>query len=254
MSSSPRAGDALSAVRQIMSELISHVARTDSVYRANYKIGVRTFPIPFFGDIETAEVLTIGLNPSATEFESRGWPPVLDATELTDRLLRYFDSGEHPWFAAWEMALVEIGASYRRNAAHLDISPRATISAGAVPDPILFEQMLTDDLPWMMRFMNAAPRARLVLLAGTATNRHYLNEFLAKRLNADDGILEGSLRRPEGKGKVLRHVLRSNGRYLPVYFCSTSPSDRRQPGLLLERVRRDAATLRHHLLSADSAS
>jgi hypothetical protein len=249
-----READALSTVHQLMDELVDYVARTDSNYTANYKAGVRTFPIPFFGDIEKAEVLTIGLNPSATEFESRGWPAALDAKGLTERLLRYFDSGGHPWFAAWETALAEIGASYRRNAAHLDISPRATISAGAVPDPNLFEQMLADDLPWMMRFLNAAPRARLILLAGTATSRHYLNEFLAKRLSANDGVLEGSLTLPAGSGKVLRHVLRANGRRLPVYFCSTSPSDRRQQGLLLERVKRDAAELRQHLTSGEMSS
>ncbi len=235
------------AVRQSMRELVEYVTRTDSTYRVNYKGGVPTLPIPFFGDLEKAEVLTIGLNPSATEFESSRWRTPVDADGLTERLLRYFDSDEHPWFQAWERALGEIGASYRHNAAHLDISPRATVSAGAVPDPIIFEQMLVDDLPWMIRFMHAAPRARLILLAGVATKRHYLNEFLAKQLDANDGMLLGSLARPKGFGKVLHHVLRSKGRELPVYFCSSSPSDRRRPGLLLERVKRDAGELRQHL-------
>jgi hypothetical protein len=85
----------------MMAELIEYVPRTNTIYSANYKSEVRTFPIPFFDDIERAEVLTIGLNPSATEFESRGWREVLNAGALTQRLLRYFDRGEHPWFSEW---------------------------------------------------------------------------------------------------------------------------------------------------------
>lgn len=146
--------------------------------------------------------------------------------------------------AGWEAEFVTWAAPF------LAVLPRATQRQWAC----CYAEGLLGDLPWMMRFMNAAPRARLVLLAGTATNRNYLDEYLAKRLDANDGVLEGALARPTGHGKVVHHVLRSNQRRLPVCFCSSSPSDRRQPGLLLKRVRRDAAELRHHLASGDSTS
>ena len=237
----------------LMQKLGAYVTSTDSNYSVNYKAGVRTYPIPFFGNLERATVVTIGLNPSATEFEGRGWPPALDAQALADRLTHYFDRGEHAWFSGWTQALRLIGASYRENAAHIDISPRATISAAAVPNRVLFERMLEDDLPWMIRFLEVAPRVRLVLMAGTATKRYYLNEFLAKRLNAADAVLEGRLVRPEGSGKVLHHVLVTKRRRLPVYFCSSSPSDRRTPGLLLARLAKDAPLLREHLVETRAA-
>lgn len=225
-----------------------YVAETDAHYARNYKSGVRTHAIPFFGDLSRAAVITVGLNPSATEFEGRGWPAALADAALTERLMRYFERLPHPWFAAWEEALALIGASYRLNAAHIDVSPRATWSASSVPDPQLFEGMLTNDLPWMLRLLEAAPQVRLLLLAGTANRREYLNEFIAKRLPASAARLEGSLARIPGRGKMSHHVLVVGTRRLPVYFCSSSPSDQRNRTMLGERVARDAELLRRHLL------
>lgn len=236
------------SLTDLVGALRAYVAQTDAHYARNYKAGVRTHPIPFFGDLSTATVLTVGLNPSATEFEGRGWPETLDDAALTERLVRYFERPPHPWFAAWEEALAVIGASYRRNAAHIDVSPRATRSASSVPDPLLFEEMLARDLPWMLRLIEAAPQARLLLLAGTANRREYLNEFIAKRLPASEARLEGHLSRAPGPGKVSHHALVVGARRLPVYFCSSSPSDQRNRTMLRERIARDASLLRRHLL------
>ena len=59
------------------------VARTKSQYSGNLKPRLNTFPIPFFGNILTAKVLTIGVNPSSGEFIDRNWPVEMDGQSLT---------------------------------------------------------------------------------------------------------------------------------------------------------------------------
>lgn len=237
----------MSELVDVLEHLVTYVRATDALYAVNFKPGVRTHPMPFFGDLESAEVITVGLNPSATEFEAGRWPAEIEGGALRERLSSYFEREPHPWFNVWEHALAELGASYRCNAAHVDVSPRATVSAGAAPDQGIFERMLAADAPWMIRFLDAAPRVRLVLLAGAATQRLYLDEFLANRLPPNVALLEGSLRRPPGPAKVRRHMLVTARRRLPVFFCSSSPSDRRRGSMLIERVRRHAAQLRRDL-------
>jgi len=90
-------------------------------------------PIPFFGNLESAQILTIGLNPSSTEFEAwRHWPDSeLDAEILARRLASYFRSVQprpHPWFGELQEALAIIGGNYKVNAAHVDLSPWSTLS------------------------------------------------------------------------------------------------------------------------------
>lgn len=93
------------------------------------------YPVPFFGDIRNLEVLTVGLNPASGEFaDGRFWPPNQFLPEeaaptLTTRLLNYFDLPEpdqHKWFNDLEKALLYIGCSYTRNAAHVDILSHPT--------------------------------------------------------------------------------------------------------------------------------
>jgi hypothetical protein len=232
---------------ELMTEVVRHVQDTDSIITANRKRRVSTYPIPFFGDLPNASVVTVGVNPAATEFADGRWPAGLDAASLTERLVNYFDRPPHSWFAAWEEALQLFGGSYRKNAAHVDVSPRATISAAAAPDTAAFERMLAIDLPWMVRFLETAPKLRLLMMAGSTSSAHYLNEFIAKNLDSQLGHLEGSLKRPLGRGKVKHHVLAIGPRRIPVYFCGSSPSDRRNRGLLRERIQEDASLLRRWL-------
>jgi len=93
------------------------------------------YPIPFFGGIRRAEVLTLALNPSRTEFaDDRHWPPhaleaAFVAPMLTSRLLHYFDMpvpAMHRWFRQFENALDDLHCSYHRNAAHIDVHPLPT--------------------------------------------------------------------------------------------------------------------------------
>ena len=246
---------------RLVGDLVARVAATDAQYRANYVPGLRTSPIPFFGALSEADVLTVGLNPSDKEFAPGRWSDAPNAPELTARLLAYFDAPPpeappHPWFNAWEYPLrAHLGASYHAGArlrvAHLDLSPRATIRAGAVPDPSLFSRMVADDLPHALGFVAAAPRARLVLLAGTVPGGGYLNAFVKRTLRHSPpprvGALEGAVGLPPGKGAVAWHHLHVGDRVLAAYFCGSSPSDWGSPGLLGERIGRDADALRRQL-------
>lgn len=90
---------------------------------------VDTHAIPFFGPIEGATVLTVGVNPSWMEFRNRNWPENLSAPELAERLRNYSSSDKalpHPWFSRWGEGLNLLGVKYGVSAAHLDLSPRAT--------------------------------------------------------------------------------------------------------------------------------
>ena len=123
---------------EFLSDEMNFVTRTAGEFAANMKAGVFGYPIPFFGDIENAVVATIGLNPSATEFTTDRGSRGLSPSDIAAQLVEYFQRNPHPWFAVWERALRSFGASYRTNAVHLDVSPRATISAAAAIDPVAF--------------------------------------------------------------------------------------------------------------------
>jgi hypothetical protein len=79
---------------------------------------------------------------------------------------------------------------------------------------------------------------------------HYLNEFLARHLDGVNARLDGSFTQQPGKGKTTHHTLVIGERRLPSYFCSSSPSDRRNPGMLRARIERE----QHLLLKYMSAN
>ena len=220
-----------------MRAIMATVALTDDTYRTNFKSGLTTFPIPFFGNILTAKVLTIGVNPSADEFVGRNWPDHLDADALTHRLLHYFDTppGPHPWFAPWTEALGLLGVDYARGeAAHLDLSPRATISMSSVPDTDLFLGMISHDLRWFFDFLGECTQARLVMAAGTVTERWYLNQFLA--LHGPQHRLEIQPP-PQTSDRCALYAATYLGKNLLLFFSSVSPSNSSRAHVLVENVR-----------------
>ena len=87
---------------------VEHVDRTKPRFAA-LLWHENVHPIPFFGSLASARVLTFGLNPSAGEFaDHRSWPPRLSIEELTSRLVGYFNglgTPPHRWFNAWSAAL-----------------------------------------------------------------------------------------------------------------------------------------------------
>jgi len=102
----------------------------------------RLYPIPFFGDIRRAEVVTIALNPAHNEFApDRLWPigagpGSLAPAALANRLLGYFHSPRippHKMFNKCQNGLSALDCSYRQNAAHFDIHSFPTKFAGTSP-------------------------------------------------------------------------------------------------------------------------
>jgi hypothetical protein len=230
-----------------MREVIETCARTDDLYRVNFPRDLTTFPIPFFGNIRTAKVLTIGVNPSADEFVGRDWPDRVDCESLTQRLLHYFDSppGPHPWFSPWIEALGLLDIDYALGeAAHLDLSPRATISMSSVPDTNLFLGMVSHDLRWLFEFLQECSQARLLMVAGTVTERWYINQFLA--LHARHHRLEIHPL-PQLSDRCALYSATHLGKDVPLFFSSVSPSDIERAHVLVENVRKTRDRLRAHL-------
>lgn len=239
--------------RKVIEAAIGLVARTRERYAPLMPPLAETPPIPFFGRLARARVVTLGLNPSTREFaDARRWPPRLDGEGLACRLAAYFESDAPPpvdWFAPWAAALLSIGSSYTVDAAHIDLSPRATRSAGTfkrAPEKLLFLEMLRTDAPLWVMALESAPDLKCVLTAGSATNSHYLNEFIMRELAGAGVRLRGDWRRRPGPGQVAFHVLSlPSGRECPFFFCSTGPS--RDNAILPQAVGVHASQIRSWL-------
>ncbi len=96
-------------------------------YKSILRDGIPLHPIPFFGVVENARAITVGLNPSTTEFEN--WPSALTACELTKRLVDYFQLSKntpHYWFAELQWAFEVLHCPYHFAAAHIDVTPWTT--------------------------------------------------------------------------------------------------------------------------------
>ncbi len=238
---------ALARLTERVRVVMEIVACTNDAFRINFPSDLKTHPIPFFGNLLTAKVVTIGVNPSADEFVARNWPDTLDAEALTKRLLRYFDTppGPHPWFMPWIEALGLLGADYARGeAAHLDLSPRATISMSSVPDAGVFLGMVSHDIRWLFEFLQECPSACLLMAAGTVTDRWYLNQFLALHCRQHDAEIAPF---PDQNDRSALYEFLGSGKTLPLFFSSVSPSDPKRAHVLVENVRNTLDRLRTHL-------
>lgn len=111
-------------------------------------------PVPYFGDLASAQVATVGLNPSDKEFVERGGTPIRGAlrrfhtleslglqswADAGDDQIRaieqacdgYFECNPYSWFNSLSDMISGAGASYygggaRFAACHLDLVPYAT--------------------------------------------------------------------------------------------------------------------------------
>lgn len=233
------------SLNDYVAKVASGVEATRSQFKEFYRPGVTRHAIPFFGNVEAAKILTVGLNPSADEFVGRRWPNALSPSALTERLRGYFDSASptpHPWFETWSAALIHLGLSYRNGGgvAYLDLSPRATASRH--PDWKGFERLMEHDARWFFQILPLCHNARALLIAGAVTKREYINEFIGRIAPSYGHRLTGEWRRTPGSGKVGFHRLVGPACDLPVFFCSVSPSGR-EKSLLIDRVQRHRATI-----------
>jgi hypothetical protein len=118
-------------------KFVGQLQTEENIFRLDYgpilRPGIPLHPVPFFGVIEKARVITVGLNPSSTEFEDAGrWSrSPLSPHELTRRLVDYFrqpHAPPHHWFAELQWSLEILQCPYNFAAAHVDISPWTTYS------------------------------------------------------------------------------------------------------------------------------
>jgi hypothetical protein len=142
------------------------------------------YPIPFFGDIRRAEVLTLGLNPACTEFSQGGakeryWLPnnhlpAAAAPPLTMRLLHYFDLPvpvQHRWFDECEKALLYLACSYETNAAHVDLHSLPTkfwYQLGEEDRNFLRNRICERSSLDLQEVLAFAPRVRLIIIVDFA--------------------------------------------------------------------------------------
>jgi hypothetical protein len=170
---------------QLLADLNAEAPKVRATFNDLFDSNLDTVPIPFFGDVLSAKVITVGLNPSDGEIRGRGWHQPISPATIYERLVHYFNNPQfrsHPWFDAWERSLGEIGVSYSDGtAAHVDLCPWATRPMSNLPDHDRFALLLSQSLPWFWRCMQVVTNLRLILMAGAVTKKYYLNEFLQKR-------------------------------------------------------------------------
>ena len=235
-----------------MSDLENYVGRvakgldtTAPSFAEFMRDGVATHAIPFFGDVESAIALTVGVNPSAEEFIGRSWPQFMSAPELTKRLQSYFTTAPvqpHRWFETWTKALSQLDLSYSKNVAHLDLSARATASMGSHHDWKGFLGMVDSDAKWFFELLPMCQKARALLVAGCVTKRWYINAYI-ERIAPKYGYRLSGNAESVGEGRVGFHRLIGPRCDLQMFFCSVSPSGNRQQ-ILIDRVNAHKAQIK----------
>jgi len=150
--------------------LAAEIKRTKADYPRNVVPGC---PLPFFGNVFEARVLTVGVNPSGTEFDlSRKWREARTLAKWQERMLSYFRQPTipaHEWFETWSICLELLGISYADgSAAHLDVSPRPTNAMinNVSTNHEEFRAMVQHDVKWFFELLAKVPQARLLLIAG----------------------------------------------------------------------------------------
>jgi len=223
-----------------------HVSATDAEHEALYSGNYCVQPIPFFGNVLQARILTVGVNPAESEFKGNRWPKKrLPAPELTHRLLNYFQEPQafpHTWFWWWEEALQHAGYSYfNGTAAHVDISPRPTFPARQVGSDA-FLNMVCGDLRIFRDLLLLCPDVKNLAWSGTVTNQFHMTSFIQESGPAHGLAIghETDLRAltPAFCKALAFSAANPSGhqRSWPVFYCSVGPSASRRE-LLVERVR-----------------
>jgi hypothetical protein len=219
-------------------EIMNYLNQTNEQYCKLIPGNIKTYPIPYFGSIGTAELITVGVNPAISEFAEIGkWPTEMSSSDLEYRCTNYFHIQEtpHPWFEVWEEAINILGYSYyKRNAAHVDLSPRATYNMGEV-NPDEFLEMVKSDIVCFFKTLGFATQCKLLYLAGSVTKKWNINEFLENNAENYDYKLTPRFIRNQhpGSGKVFKQCLKISNKVTPVFFCSISPSSRNRTLLIV---------------------
>ena len=223
--------------------LHKEVEQTNHLYEHNLVPG---WPMPFFGDVLRARILTVGVNPSDQEFNpDRRWDAITNPKQWQTRLLHYFRiSGVPPWcwFDTWSICLELIGHAYAAgDAAHIDISPRPT-------PPMLdkrtntgqFRPMVEHDVKWFFQLLGQLPQVRLLLVAGPIPRANGHKQQLADFIREKAGAHGVQCRQP---GRLPTLLTPSHPKGIPVFVCPYEPG---VDGLyaMVRQVYRNRAILR----------
>lgn len=166
-------------------------------------------PIPFFGNLEAARVITVGLNPAITEFlKHRSWKPSLDADDLTFRLVNYFRLAgvqyppQHCWFCEVADFLHIIECPQKLAAAHVDLCPWTSIAPiGLTPQQRQRFWNLVDDQMdlWLARTLTYAKQTVKLIVILESPNP---GDFERRRQTRTKQIIQGALGAWRGKVRV----------------------------------------------------
>jgi hypothetical protein len=239
-----------------LKSVLAHVSQTDQNYRSLYNPSIVTHPIPFFGNLESATILTVGVNPSDAEFASGRWPDKIPPEALHGRLKNYFSLERpkpHPFFKPWSDAFEHLAAdlSYANGkAAHLDLSPRATEFPRKHQKEDewtdWFLKMLWYDAELFFKALKFSKNVKLILVAGTATKRHYIASFIKEQSERHGFCLEFQA---FGKGKKTSFYVLKNrdGKLnLPLFSSGASPAFK-NGARLIENIRLNGTKLASYL-------
>lgn len=206
-----------------LAKLHSEVQQTNHSYPHNL---IQGWPIPFFGDLIHARVLTVGVNPSDREFNpKRRWNEVNDLDQWQGRLTGYFENKAVPpwiWFETWAICLKLIDLGYAPGeAAHIDISPRPTSPMLApVTDKAEFRRMAEHDVRWFFDLLGQLPRIQLLLVAGPIPRADGTKQQLAAFIREQASVYGAEWMDSE---PLPRLMTRAHPKGIPVFVCRFEP-------------------------------
>jgi hypothetical protein len=239
--------------RSLFRRIVLNAEQTNSAY-PNILCKGAQHVIPFFGDVERAVILTVGINPSGEEFKmGRCWGINKDDPAyllyLLGRLKNYFSLkiDAHNFFEVWEAGLNQLGHSYRRDAAHVDISPRALISlqkidkfgrrdsSGQKPHRQQYlqckaelKQALASDVGWLFDLFSLLPRLKCILMAGNLIiSPPFLDRWIETNLPVGwklSFLPHPATDRKTSPKRSFGTLQTPAGMRFGIFWCSVSPS------------------------------
>jgi hypothetical protein len=230
---------------ELLKQVLKHVSETPDLLGVNRSSYNTICPIPFFGNLESATILTVGVNPSDREFAPGRWPDKISPEALHSRLKNYFHNSckAHSWFFGWNQALREINENFtydKETVVHTDLSPRATIPMTQARDKSLFRQMLKDDIKFLFETIDCSKKVKLIMTGGKVLREFYISQWIGKY--ASKPIVLEPIKK--GVGATYFYKLKGFGRDVSVFSSGVSPSFHIR---LLENVRANRDELRRIL-------
>jgi hypothetical protein len=210
---------------EFLKQVLTHVSNTPELVGANKSPHKVICPVPFFGNLESATILTVGVNPSDGEFASSRWPGKISSEALHERLKNYFSNScpAHQWFDGWKLAFKEIGEIFsyeKESAAHIDLSPRITVPMSRVPDRLLFVKMLESDIRWLFKAIECSRSARLIMVGGKVLQKLYVAKWIG--LNTPKKFTFRYIQ--NGVGLTCFYLLEISERKIPIFSSHVSPT------------------------------